>query len=62
MVALKLIKVSENTRGGHSGLTLYAVAVQIFDMENEQQRDNCLKEVQLHQVGTGALPLGAGAF
>lgn len=22
---------------------------QIFDMENEKQRDNCLKEVQLHQ-------------
>ena len=26
--------------------------VQIFDMDNEQQRDNCLKEVQLHQVRT----------
>lgn len=23
---------------------------QIFDMENKSQRDNCLKEVQLHQV------------
>lgn len=24
--------------------------MQIFDMDNEKQRDNCLKEVQLHQV------------
>lgn len=23
--------------------------IKIFDMENESQRDNCLKEVQLHQ-------------
>ena len=24
--------------------------IKIFDMENEKQRDACLKEVQLHQV------------
>lgn len=24
--------------------------IKIFDMENEKQRDSCLKEVQLHQV------------
>lgn len=24
--------------------------IKIFDMENQQQRDSCLKEVQLHQV------------
>ena len=24
--------------------------IKIFDMENEKQRDTCLKEVQLHQV------------
>lgn len=23
--------------------------IKIFDMDNEKQRDNCLKEVQLHQ-------------
>jgi len=23
--------------------------IKIFDMDNKQQRDNCLKEVQLHQ-------------
>jgi serine/threonine protein kinase len=42
LVALKLIKVSA------SRVTWW----QIFDMENEKQRDNCLKEVQLHQVTT----------
>lgn len=24
--------------------------IKIFDMDNEKQRDSCLKEVQLHQV------------
>ena len=24
--------------------------IKIFDMENQKQRDSCLKEVQLHQV------------
>ena len=26
--------------------------IKIFDMENEKQRDSCLKEVQLHQVSS----------
>ena len=39
MVALKLIKVTQ---------LAFIICVQIFDMDNEKQRDNCLKEVQLH--------------
>lgn len=26
--------------------------IKIFDMDNEKQRDSCLKEVQLHQVSS----------
>lgn len=28
--------------------------IKIFDMDNEHQRDTCLKEVQLHQVSSFA--------
>lgn len=29
--------------------------IKIFDMENEKQRDACLKEVQLHQVSISSV-------
>jgi serine/threonine protein kinase len=33
-----------------SGNLVALKLIKIFDMENEKQRDNCLKEVQLHST------------
>ena len=38
-----------------SGNLVALKLIKIFDMENEKQRDNCLKEVQLHSVRSQSL-------